>query len=371
MLRLDNRGTIPYNQMKMNFFIFILSFPGGIHMKKVIAILLVLGLLLALGACSKSGSGSASPGNASSNEGKNAAAADTSTIAVGAVVLARDDVNEDEIYAFVSSIFENTAAITEQHAKGGELDLKFASSVTSVPYHPGAARYFKEKGINVASVKEGAGTGAKANLTFGTGSDTGTYYGFGSVLANYVSNANDFTVTAVVSNGSKANIEDLDANDVQLAFAQSDVMSYAFNGERLFESPIKGFSVVAALYMEQVQIVTTKGSIASVADLKGKTVSIGAVGSGVYFNAMDVLSAYGITEKDIKPVYQNFGDSADSLKDGKIDAAFIVAGAPTTAITDLAASGSVYLVSLDDSHIKSLLSSSPFYSAYVIPAGTY
>ena len=223
-------------------------------MKKLIAILLILGLLLALGACSKSG-GSASPGNVAPAATKAPAAAvsDTSTVAVGAVILARDDVNEDEIYAFVSTIFENAAAITEQHAKGGELDLKFASGVTSVPYHPGAARYFQEKGITVAAVKEGAGTGAKANLTFGTGGDTGTYYGFGSVLANYVSNANDFTVTAVVSGGSKANIEDMDANDVQLAFAQSDVMSYAFNGERLFETPIQGFSVVAALYMEQVR----------------------------------------------------------------------------------------------------------------------
>ena len=343
-------------------------------MKKLIAIVLVMGLLLALGACSKAPASQASPGNAAPAAGQNAASAvsDTSTVAVGAVILARDDVNEEEIYALVSTIFENAAAITQQHAKGGELDLAFAAGVTSVPYHPGAARYFQEKGYTVAAVKEGAGTGAKANLTFGTGGDTGTYYGFGSVLANYVSSANDFTVTAVTSGGSKANIEDMDANDVQLGFAQSDVMSYAYNGERLFEgNAITGFSVVAALYMEQVQIVTMSGSIASVADLKGKTVSIGAVGSGVYFNAIDVLDAYGLTEKDIKPVYQSFGDSADSLKDGKIDAAFIVAGAPTTAITDLAASGSVYLVSLDDAHTKALLDASPFYSAYVIPAGTY
>ena len=123
--------------------------------------------------------------------------------------------------------------------------------------------------------------------------------------------------------------------------------------------------------MEQVQIVTTNPDIKSVSDLKGKTVSIGAAGSGVYFNAIDVLSAYGLTEKDITPVYQSFGDSADSLKDGKIDAAFIVAGAPTTAITDLATSGAVYLVSLDESHVSQLLSASPFYSAYTIPAGTY
>ena len=344
-------------------------------MKKLIAIILALGLLLALGACAKTQApaSQASPGNAATAAPQQAAAvSDTDTVAVGAVILVRDDVNTDEVYAIVSTIFDNVAAITEQHAKGGELDLAFASGVTSVPYHPGAAKYFAEKGYNVAATKEGAGTGAKANLTFGTGGDTGTYYGFGSVLANYVSNANDFTVTAVVSGGSKANIEDMDANDVQLGFAQSDVMSYAYNGERLFDGKaITGFSVVAALYMEQVQIVTTSSGIASVADLKGKTVSIGAVGSGVYFNAIDVLNAYGLTENDIKPVYQSFGDSADSLKDGKIDAAFIVAGAPTTAITDLAASGSVYLVSLDQTHINALLASSPFYSAYVIPAGTY
>ncbi|MBR5382063.1 MAG: TAXI family TRAP transporter solute-binding subunit [Oscillospiraceae bacterium] len=261
--------------------------------------------------------------------------------------------------------------MTKQHAKGGELDLDFAAGVTSVPYHPGAAKYFAEKGHTVASVKDGAGTGAKADLTFGTGGDTGTYYGYGSVLANYVSGNTDFTVTAVTSGGSKANIEDMAANDVQLGFAQSDVMSYAYNGQRLFEEALTGFSVVAALYMEQVQIVTTNSSIASVADLKGKTVSIGAVGSGVYFNAVDVLDAYGMTESDIKPVYQSFGDSADSLKDGKIDAAFIVAGAPTTAITDLAASGSVYLVSIDKAHADSLMADNPFYSTYTIPAGTY
>ena len=220
---------------------------------------------------------------------------------------------------------------------------------------------------------EAAAPAAGGDLTFATGGESGTYYAFGTVLAQHVSDKTDTKVTAIAGNGSQANVEDLASGAVQLAFCQSDVAAYAYNGTNLFEESgaVKDFSVVAALYMEQVQIVTLDESIKTVADLKGKNVSIGAVGSGVYFNAMDVLQAYGMTEKDIKPVYQSFGDSADSLKDGKIDAAFIVAGAPTTAITDLAASGSVYLVSLDDSHIQTLLASSPFYTAYVIPAGTY
>ena len=211
------------------------------------------------------------------------------------------------------------------------------------------------------------------NLTFATGGEAGTYYALGTVLANFVSEKTDTSVTAIVGNGSQANIEDLDAGDVQICFSQSDVASYAYQGSNLFEETgaVDSFSVVAALYMEQVQIVTMNPDIKTVADLKGKTVSIGAAGSGVYFNAIDILGAYGITEDDIDAQYLNFADSADNLKDGKIDAAFIVAGAPTTAITDLATGGDVYLVSLDDEHVEKLCESSPYYKENVIPADVY
>lgn len=329
--------------------------------KKLFALIMAMVMTLSLAACG---------GN--DDSGKGAAAVDTNTVAVGAVVIARDDVPEDDIYAFVSAIFENTDALSEQHDKGKELDLDFASSVTSVPYHPGAAKYFAEKGKNVAATKSGAGVGDSKALTFVTGGESGTYYAFGGVLSSYVTNNTSVSVTAVTSGGSKANIEDLAAGNAQLGFVQSDVMSYGYNGERLFDSAVSNFSVVAALYMEQVQIVTTNSEIKSVADLAGKSVSIGDRGSGVWFNAVDVLSAYGIDpDTGINPVYQSFGDSAESLKDGKIDAAFIVAGAPTTAIVDLATSKPVYLVSLDESHTNDLLASSPYYSAYTIKAGTY
>ncbi len=150
--------------------------------------------------------------------------------------------------------------------------------------------------------------------------------------------------------------------------------AYAYNGTRLFEETgkVEDFSTVANLYVEQVQIVTLDENIKSVADLTGKNVSVGASGSGVYYNAVDVLSAYGLdVEKDINPTYQSFGDSAESLQDGKIDAAFVVAGAPTTAITSLAASKPVYLVSLDDEHIDKLLADSPYYSKVTISKDAY
>ena len=224
----------------------------------------------------------------------------------------------------------------------------------------------------MGAVLTGCG-GKGGKLTFTTGGESGTYYGFGTVLAGQISDKTKTTVTAVVGKGSKGNIEAMNVKDAQLGFVQSDVMAYAYNGERLFEeNKIDSFSTVAALYMEQVQIITLDPSIKSVADLKGKSVSVGESGSGVYFNAVDVLSAYGLdVEKDIKPTYQGFGDSTDALQDGKIDAAFVVAGAPTPAVTALAASRDVYVVELDDEHIDKLIADSPYYSKYVISADTY
>lgn len=210
-------------------------------------------------------------------------------------------------------------------------------------------------------------------LTFGTGGDQGTYYGFGSVLAQAISSKTNTSVTAVTSGGSQDNVDMMAMGNYQLGFVQTDVMSYAYEGTNLFAETgkVDNFSVVAALYMEQVQIVTTNPEIKSVADLAGKNVSIGAPGSGVYYNAIDILAAYDLTEQDITPTYQNFGDSVDALQDGKIDAAFVVAGAPTVAVTTLATSKQVYLVSLDDEHIEKLIEASPYYSKYVIPEGTY
>ena len=201
-----------------------------------------------------------------------------------------------------------------------------------------------------AAASEKGGMEGGTALNFTTGGDQGTYYGFGGVLAGKVGETTSTTVTAITSGGSAANIEALDAGDAQLGFVQSDVMAYAHDGIRLFEETgaVDTFSTVAALYMEQVQIVTLDENIKSVADLKGKNVSIGAAGSGVYFNAIDCLAAYDMTEEDIKPTYQSFGDSTEALQDGKIDAAFVVAGAPTTAVTSLAATKPVYLVSIDD-----------------------
>lgn len=246
------------------------------------------------------------------------------------------------------------------------------NSGTSTPSNAGTS-----SGGASSSTAEPSGLAPKdggTSLTFTTGGETGTYYGFGNVIANKVGDLTSTTVKAVASGGSAANIQSMEDGDAQLGFVQSDVMVYAYNGERTFEETgaCTGFSTVANLYMEQVQIVTVDPSIKTVADLAGKKVSIGAPGSGVYFNAVDVLGVYGLdADNDIIPTYQSFGDSAEALKDGQIDAAFVVAGAPTTAVTDLASGREVSLVSLDQEHIDALIEASPYYSPNTISKDVY
>ena len=211
------------------------------------------------------------------------------------------------------------------------------------------------------------------SLTFTTGSDTGTYYAFGSAIGDTVSQFTDTQVTVVPSNGSQANIEALQAGEADIAFVQSDVMAYGYNGTRLFEETgaVTSFSTVAAMYMEQVQIVTLDPSIKSVADLAGKRVSIGADGSGVYYNVVDILGVYGMTEGDIVPSFYDFSETIKALQDGEIDAGFVVAGAPTNAVTSLTATNDAYLVSLDDEHINALIAASPYYAMNTIGAEVY
>ena len=99
---------------------------------------------------------------------------------------------------------------------------------------------------------------------------------------------------------------------------------------------------------------------------------MGDQNSGTYFNATDVFAAYDMdVEKDITPIFQSFAASTESLKDGKIDAAFLTAGAPTTSVVDLGTAKPVYLVSIDDEHIEKLLADCPFYAKLIIGKDVY
>ncbi|MEJ1121287.1 MULTISPECIES: TAXI family TRAP transporter solute-binding subunit [Phyllobacterium] len=218
-----------------------------------------------------------------------------------------------------------------------------------------------------------------AFFRIGTGGTAGTYYPIGGLIANAISGAGDkgvpgLVATAVSSNGSVANINAIQGGALESGFTQSDVAYWAHSGTGLYEgkNKVDDLRLIATLYPETIHLVARKDAdIKSVADLKGKRVSLDEPGSGTIVDARIVLAAYGITEKDIKAEHLKPGPAGDRLRDGALDAYFFVGGYPTGAISELATSSGISLVPINGPEADKLLSENSFFAKDTVPAGAY
>lgn len=219
----------------------------------------------------------------------------------------------------------------------------------------------------------GGGAEKPNNLIIATGGTAGTYYPLGGAMANLIKDKVKANTTAQVTGASVENMRLIKNKEVDLAFTQSDIADYASNGTEMFaEGPIGDLTAIGSMYNETIQIVVPdKSSIQTVADLKGKRVSVGAPGSGTEVNARQILEIYGMTFKDMDAQRLDFGNSAQKIQDGGLDAAFVTAGAPTAAVNELAATTGVRVLSLDSDKISQLTSKYPFYAEQIVPAKTY
>jgi len=216
-----------------------------------------------------------------------------------------------------------------------------------------------------------AGEARVERIRFATGGVAGTYYPFGTAIATVLTERLGIPITVQSSGASRANIQLMQAGEVEMALVQNDVMDYAWQGVDLFAGEqFRGFRTIAALYPEVCQIVAVPG-INSIADLRGRHVSVGDAGSGTEFNARQILAAHGITFADINVHNLGFGASADALRDGRIEAAFVTAGAPTPAVVDLATGRDITILPVDQTAAARLMANHPFYTLYTIRGGTY
>ena len=214
----------------------------------------------------------------------------------------------------------------------------------------------------------------KVNLIIATGGTAGTYYPFGGAMAQiWNTHIKGMNVTAQATGASKENIRLVGKGEAELAIVQNDVMDYAFKGIELFNGEkIESFATNATLYPEIVQIVVSPDSgINSVADMKGKSISVGDAGSGVEANAKQVLEAYGLTFNDLQAKRLSFRESASALKDKQIDGFFVTAGIPNPAIQEIATLGRVKLLSIDPAAKQKLTEKYKFYTPYTIKKETY
>lgn len=243
----------------------------------------------------------------------------------------------------------------------------------------------------VAALALAGVTAAAQEMKFfriGTGGVAGTYFPIGGLIANAISNppgsrpcaeggscgVPGLVAIAVASNGAVANVDAIQGGSLESGFSQSDIAYWGFSGTGVFEGKPKAgdLRAIANLYPETLHLVARKGAgIRSVADLRGKRVSLEQPGSGTLVDARIVLAAYGLSETDVEAAYLKPDLAGEKMRDGALDAFFFIGGSPANAIVELAASTGIELVPIGGAEAARLIDENPFFAADTVAADTY
>lgn len=210
-------------------------------------------------------------------------------------------------------------------------------------------------------------------LILATGGTAGTYYPLGGSMAQiFNSKIKGVNMTAQATGASVENLKLVQKGDADLAMTQNDIADYSKNGTEAFKEKLADIRGIATLYPEVIQIIVPADSpIKTIADFKGKKVSVGAPGSGNEANARQILEVFGLTYNDIDELLLSYAESADQFKDKQIDAIFFTTGMPNSAIQDMTTSRPIKILNLDAETVKKIQAKYPFYEALTIPKGTY
>jgi TRAP transporter TAXI family solute receptor len=221
-----------------------------------------------------------------------------------------------------------------------------------------------------------------------TGSTGGTYFPVGQAIAGIVSHPPGvarcdapgacgpagLVASVRSSEGSVANIRDVDAGRSDGGLAQSDILAEAVAGKGDFrkDGPQRHVRLIANLFPEDVHVIaSSRAHIARISDLRGKRVVIGARGSGTAGTAREILAAYRIGEHQLKMSYAPPEVAATKLQKGEVDAVFFVGGAPIEFVRSLVSSGKAVLVPIEGAARKRLIAQDKGLSAETIPADDY
>lgn len=220
----------------------------------------------------------------------------------------------------------------------------------------------------------GCGSGEGRFLSIATGGTGGVYYPYGGGLAELINRyVEGIRAVAEVTSASVENTALVASGEADIGFVLADTAYQAYNGTGPFENRgLDQIRALASIYPNALQIVTLEeSSIHRLEDLVGHRVSVGAPGSGTEVTARTLLNAFSLAYDQFQPMRLNFNETADALRDGRIDAGIWSAAPPTGSILDLATSRSIRFISFSPDEIEKALAADPVYSRYTIPAGTY
>lgn len=207
-----------------------------------------------------------------------------------------------------------------------------------------------------------------------TGGTSGVYYPLGVALSQIHGKALPNAKTSVqATKASAENLNLLQAGRGEVAFTLGDALSDAWKGEAEagFKAPLKKLRGIAGIYPNYIQIVASADSgIKTLADLKGKRISVGAPKSGTELNARAIFKAAGMTYNDFAKVeYLPFGESVELMKNRQLDATLQSAGLGVASLRDLATSVKIVVVPVPMEVVQKV--GDPAYQAGMIPANTY
>lgn len=221
-------------------------------------------------------------------------------------------------------------------------------------------------GATSGAASSGSSSGFTGDYLMGTGGATGNYYAFGNAVCTVLNKVLGCNITVNSTGGSTENARLLGSGENEFALIQSDVYNYAQEGIELFANgAITNFQAVSACYPEMVQIVVRKGSgISTVADMKGKNICVGDVGSGYEVAARQILGAYGMTYDDINETFADQSTARNGVQDGTFDAMFMCSGYPNSNVVEMSLNGKIDVISIDQEHLDILTKQYPFYSVF-------
>ena len=207
-----------------------------------------------------------------------------------------------------------------------------------------------------------------------TGGTSGVYYPLGVTLSQlYGEMIPDSKVQVQATKASAENLNLLQAGRGEIGFSLADSVSDAWKGkaDAGFPKPLDKLRVIASVYPNYIQIVAlADANVKSLADLKGKRISVGAPRSGTELNARAILRAAGLSYNDFAKVeYLPFGESVELMKNRQLDATLQSAGLGVASIRDLSSSVNIRVVAIPKEVVAKV--GSPAYVPAVIPANTY
>jgi uncharacterized protein len=210
-------------------------------------------------------------------------------------------------------------------------------------------------------------------ITVLTGPSSGIYFPIGGAFSTLISKLG-YKASATATGATAENINALRTGQGELAIAMSDAVIQSVEASGAYEGkkPADNLRAVMGLWPNVCQIVTTADSgIKSFADLKGKRIGVGAPNSGVELNARMIFEAHGMSYKDVRVDYLNYGEAIDQIKNGRIDAAFVTSGLGNATIRELGVSKKIAFVPVEGEARQRLMKKYPFFIESTIPAASY